>query len=281
MAPLFFRVKLSFMSNQAPAFGTHRILHLVGAAAMAPVGKIGRFALFSFESIRRIFMPPVSLELLLRQMEFVGNRSFGVALMAGTMVGAIFGFQLGEIFRIFGAESMIGAAAGFTLSKELAPVVGSMLVTGRAGSAMAAEIATMRVNEQIDAMRVMAVNPYSYLVAPRVAASIIMMPLLSALFILSGVFAAFLIGVVFYDVDVGVFFDKILWIVEPKHLVQGLQKAAIFGGIFSMVGCYQGFYATGGAKGVGRATTAAVVISLVSILVVDFFVSFLQFRVGG
>lgn len=99
-------------------------------------------------------------------MEFVGNRSFGVMVLAGMMVGAIFGFQLGEIFRIFGAESMIGAAAGFTLSKELAPVIGSMLVTGRAGSSMAAEIATMRVNEQIDAMRVMAVNPYSYLIAP-------------------------------------------------------------------------------------------------------------------
>ncbi len=268
------------MQQLNPLQPHERLVTLVGQAAMRPISNLGRFVLFSGETFRRMVSPPISLELLLRQMEFVGNRSLGVALLAGTMVGAIFGFQLGEIFRIFGAESMIGAAAGFTLSKELAPVVGSMLVTGRAGSAMAAEIATMRVNEQIDAMRVMAVNPYSYLIAPRVCASILMMPLIAALFILSGVFAAFIIGVSFYDVDVGVFFDKILWIVEPNHLFQGLQKAAIFGAILSLVGCYQGFFAQGGAKGVGRATTAAVVISLVTILVTDFIVSYFQYQSG-
>lgn len=268
-------------SEDNPLPSPERVLSLVGSAALKPVSQIGRFTMFSWEALRRIFLPPVNLELMLRQMEFVGNRSLGVALMAGTMVGAIFGFQLGEIFRIFGAESMIGAAAGFTLSKELAPVVGAMLVTGRAGSAMAAEIATMRVNEQIDAMRVMAVNPYSYLIAPRVCASILVMPLIAALFIISGVTAAFVIAVYFYGVGAGVFFDKILWIVEPKHVFQGLQKAAIFGAIFSLVGCYQGFFARGGAKGVGRATTAAVVISLVTILIVDFIVSYFQFYTAG
>ena len=250
----------------------------LGAIILDAIAFQGRFFLFVSESVRRIFYPMLSRDLLLKQMEFVGNRSFGVAVLAGTMVGAIFGFQLGEIFKIFGAESMIGAAAGFTLSKELAPVVGSMLVTGRAGSAMAAEIATMRVNEQIDAMRVMAINPYSYLVAPRIAASVLMMPLLTSIFVMSGVAASFVIGVNFYNVDVGVFFDKMMWIIEPSAVIHGLEKSMIFGFIFSSVGCFTGFHARGGAKGVGRATTSAVVASLVMILITDFFVSYLQFQ---
>ena len=249
----------------------------VGVYAMRPIGGIGRFMLFASSAIKRIFFPLVEMRLFVQQMEFVGNKSLGVMVLAGIMVGAIFGFQLGEIFAIFGAESLIGAVAGFTLSKELAPVVGSMLVTGRAGSAMAAEIATMRVNEQIDAMRVMSVNPYSYLIAPRVSATVLMMPLLSAIFVLSGVTAAFSIGVVFYDVDVGVFFEKIRWIVKPKHVIAGLQKAAVFGLILSSIGCYTGFHAKGGAKGVGEATTTAVVVSMLSILIADFFISYIQY----
>ena len=174
-----------------------------------------------------------------------------------------------------GAEGMIGAAAGYALSKELAPVIGSFLVTARSGSSMAAEIATMRVNEQIDAMRVMAVNPYNYLVAPRIWASVVMMPLLTIIFIASGVFCSFIIGVVIYNVDLAVFFDKIQWIVKPRHIWEGWKKAMIFGLIFSSLGCYKGFFARGGAKGVGRATTEAVVLSLVTILIVDFFISYL------
>jgi phospholipid/cholesterol/gamma-HCH transport system permease protein len=201
-------------------------------------------------------------------------------ILSGMMIGAVFGLQFGEMFRVFGAEGMIGAAAGYALSKELAPVVGSFLVTARAGSSMAAEIATMRVNEQIDAMRVMAVNPYNYLVAPRIWASVFMMPLLTMIFIISGVFCSFLIGVAIYDVDLAVFFDKIQWIVKPRHLWEGGQKAMIFGLILSVIGCFKGFNASGGAKGVGRATTEAVVMSLVTILVVDFFISYLNYLQG-
>src|SRR5690606_13738526 len=126
--------------------------------------------------------------------------------------------------------------------------------------AMAAEIATMRVNEQIDAMRVMAVNPIWYLVAPRILASMIMMPLLTAVFVLWGVGSSFVIGIMLFDVDVGIFFENLSWIVKPEYVFQGMQKAAIFGLIFSSLGCFTGFYAGGGAKGVGRAVTTAVVI---------------------
>lgn len=255
-----------------------KIFAVIGEAILVPIAALGRYILFVIESLRRIFFPPVTLTLLINQMEFVGVRSFWIIVLAGCMVGGIFGFQLGEIFKIFGTTSMMGAAATYVLSREMAPVTGSMLVAGRAGSAMAAEIAIMRVNEQIDAMRVMAVNPYSYLIAPRVLASMIMMPLLSSIFVMSGTLMAFFVGVVFYDVDVGRFIERISWVVDPEDLLQGLQKSIVFGFILSTVACFKGFFARGGAKGVGQATTSSVVISFVLILIFDFIISYLQFR---
>lgn len=246
-----------------------------------PVNSFGRYLIFLSENIRRFFFPPISIVLLVKQMEFVGNRSIGVIFMAAAMVGAAFALQFGEIFKTFGAESFVGVAAGIALSKELAPLMGSFIVTGRAGSAMAAEIATMRVNEQIDAMKVMSVNPHSYLIAPRILGSVIMLPLLTGMFILIGTISTFLISVAMYNVDVGVFVDKMQWIVRPSHVMEGLQKSAIFGLILSSIGCYKGFYASGGAKGVGKAVTEAVVFSLVSILVVDFFVSYVILKLSS
>lgn len=231
---------------------------------------------FIRKSLKKIFWPPVSPKLLIQQMEFIGVKSTLIIVLAGIMIGAVFSLQFGRIFEMFGVESMIGAAASFALSKELAPVIGSFLVTGRAGSAIAAEIANMRVNEQIDAMRAMGVSPFSYLVAPRILASMIMMPLLCVFFIIFGMLSCYFIGVVLFDVDEGFFLTKIQWITKPRHVMQGLEKAVIFGFIFSTISCYQGFYASGGAKGVGKATTRAVVVSLVIILICDFFISYFQ-----
>lgn len=258
-----------------------KIITFIGVKTLEPIEDLGKFLVFFYEGVRRIFFPPVNIVLLMRQMEFVGNRSFWVIFLAGSMVGGIFGFQLGEIFRIFGAESMMGAAAAYTLSREMAPVVGAMLVAGRAGSAMAAEIAIMRVNEQIDAMGVMAVNPYGYLIAPRILATVIMMPLLSSIFVVSGVFTSFVVGVGFYDVDVGRFIERISFVVAPKDIYQGLQKAVVFGIILASVGCYKGFFASGGARGVGKATTSSVVVSFVLILVFDFFMTYIQYQLSG
>ena len=239
---------------------------------------LGSYVTFTSQASRRMIKPRMSIQLLTQQMHYIGNKSFLIVLLASIMVGAVFGIQFGEIFKMFKAESMIGAAASFALSNELAPIVGSFLVTGRAGSAMAAEIATMKVNDQIDAMKVMSVDPYSYLIAPRVAASIIMMPLLSGFFLLFGVISAFAIGVGIYDVDIGVFIDNIRTITSPGDIISGLQKAMIFGAIFSTVGCYKGFNAGRGAKGVGKATTQAVVTSLIAILISDFFISYIQMQ---
>ena len=250
----------------------------IGQRSLSYISTIGAYVLFSSRSIRRCFFPLPQISLTLQQMEFVGNRSLAIVLMAGFMVGGIFGFQLGEIFRLFGAESLIGASTGFALSRELAPVVGAFLVTARAGSAMAAELGTMKVNEQIDAIKVMSVDPLSYLVAPRLLATVLMMPLLSILFVVSGVFAAYLIGISFYRIDSADFFAKIRWLMAGKDLWLGMQKAALFGLVFATIGCFQGIATRGGAKGVGQATTKAVVTSYVAILILDFFITYLQFK---
>lgn len=247
-----------------------------GRLATLGFSALGSYLIFCKESFRRMVFPLVDRRLLLQQMEFVGVRSFWIIVMAAVMVGAVFGIQFGKIFKNFGTESLIGAAAAFALSKELAPVIGSFLVTGRSGSAMAAEIANMKVNEQIDAMAVMSVNPIGYLCSPRILASMLMMPLLSGLFVLVGVMSAYFVGVTLFEIDTGLFIDKIQWISKPSHIIEGLEKAMIFGAVFSSIGCYKGFNASGGAKGVGRATTSAVVISLVVILVSDFFISYAQ-----
>ncbi|MBM4252889.1 MAG: ABC transporter permease [Deltaproteobacteria bacterium] len=242
-----------------------------------PISEFGRFTTFFLEGVKRCMVPMIDRRLLLRQMEFVGNRSLGIVVIAGTLVGVIFGLILGNIFRRFGTESLLGAATGISLTKEVAPVFCGFLVTARAGSAMAAEIGTMRVNEQIDAMRIMSVNPYSYLVAPRILAASLVMPLLNCVFVLVGSVAAYGVAVAFYDVDTGVFIEKMRWLVRPAYLTQGMQKSAVFGLLIASIGCFRGFYAGGGAKGVGKATTEAVVASLVAILIADFFVSYLQF----
>lgn len=256
-------------------------ISVVGRVTLGVLETLGRFVLFTLKGLRCGFVPLVPGRLLMQQLEFVGNLSFGIVLLAGAMIGGIFGLQLGQIFKLFGVESMIGAAAGFALARELAPLVVAFLVTGRAGSAMAAEIASMQVNEQVDAMRVMAVNPFNYLIAPRLIGSIIMTPILMVFFLVVGVITSFFIGVLVYEVDIADFIARIQWIVSPTDIFMGMQKAALFGLVFSSLGCYQGYFARGGAKGVGAATTKAVVYSYVAILLVDYLMTMIQFKVAA
>jgi phospholipid/cholesterol/gamma-HCH transport system permease protein len=248
-------------------------IQFVGQATIATVVSIGRFVIFIRSILKELF--PLRLNLLVVQMEFIGNQSFGIISLAALMVGAVFGLQFGDIFRIFKSESMIGAAASYSLSKELAPVVTAFLVTGRAGSSMAAEIATMKVNDQIDSLKVLGVSPFNFLIGPRILATVLMLPLLTSLFLFVGVLSSYFIGVIIFNVDSGVYVANIQWISEPIHIVEGLVKSAIFGLVLASVGCYQGLGAGRGAKGVGIATTYSVVISLVATLIVDFMLSFM------
>ena len=179
---------------------------------------------------------------------------------------------------MFNAESLVGSTVGISLARELSPVLTGLMVAGRAGSGIATELGTMRVTEQIDALATMAVNPVQYLVVPRFLAGLIMVPVLSALFTLVGMIGCYIVAVVLLDIDRGIFLSQVYWYVDPDDLTSGIIKACVFGGILTMVGCYKGFYASGGARGVGLATTQSVVVSSVMILISDYFLTALMFE---
>lgn len=253
----------------------------LGRFTINTVASTGKYSVFTTKTVKMMITPPVSFSLVLQQIDFVGTNSLAIVIAAGSMVGGIFGFQLGEIFGLFAVESLVGATAGFAITRELAPIVSAFLVTARAGSAMTAEIGTMRVNEQIDAMRVMSINPYAYLTSPRVLATTVILPLLSTMFVIAGLMCAIFVSSAYYGVEFNAAIERLRWLVSLDDLIVGIEKAAIFGFLLSSVCCFQGFNAKGGAKGVGVATTKAVVVSYVAIIILDFLATYVQFKTVG
>ncbi len=237
------------------------------------VENIGLFGLMMADVLRWAFRRPFRLRLLLQQMEFVGNQSLSIILLTGFFTGAVFALQTILGLRMFNAQSMVGSMVALSLTRELAPVLCCLMVTGRCGSAMAAEIGTMRVTEQVDALTAMAVNPIHYLVVPRVLAAVLMMPVLVMVFNIIGISGSYLVAVLMEGIDKGIFMDNIRWFVDPMDIYIGLSKSMVFAFVMSMVGCFKGYYTLGGARGVGRSTTQAVVTASVMILVVDYFLT--------
>jgi phospholipid/cholesterol/gamma-HCH transport system permease protein len=209
-------------------------------------------------------------------MESVGVDSLLVVILTGVFTGGVFTLQIIYGFKSFSAESMVGPTVAMAMTRELGPVLTALMVAGRIGSAMAAELSAMKVSEQMDALTVMAADPVKYLVAPRILAGILMLPLLTAIADAVGVVGGFFVAVG-RGLDPGVFTGRILEVVVMGDIYNGLIKAALFGFIISSVGCYEGFYTEGGASGVGRSTTKAVVISYVAILVSDFMLTAVMF----
>ena len=191
----------------------------------------------------------------------------------------MFTLQTWRAFALFQAESMVGGTVGVALTRELGPTLTGLLVTGRAGSAMAAELGNMRVTEQIDAIATMGVSPIQYLLSPRLLASTMMVPLLYVLYTSVGMGGAYLVNVVWLGGDPGVFMQSIRDTAVPEDLRMGLIKAATFGFIVSAISCRHGFFASGGAKGVGIATTRAVVESCVTILIANYILTQLLIEV--
>jgi phospholipid/cholesterol/gamma-HCH transport system permease protein len=222
-----------------------------------------------FWGIRR----PYRIPLFLEAMEFVGVQSVFIVGLTGLFIGMVFGIQLVDGFRDFGAENQTGAVVGMALARELSPVFTALMVSSRAGSAMSTELGSMRVSDQIDALTTMAVNPVQYLVVPRVLAGFVMVPLLTMLFNMVGIFGAWIVCVQLLGLDSGIFVDKVRWFVDTADLRQGMVKAFAFGLTISLIACRHGFWAKGGAAGVGQATTAAVVQSAVSILALDYMIT--------
>lgn len=250
-----------------------RPIERVGAAIIEAVEEVGRHATITFNALRNLLRRPFRLRLMFKQMEFVGFQSLSIVSITGLFTGAVFALQSNVAFSMFGAQGLVGSTVGLALSRELSPVLTSLMVTGRAGSAMAAEIGTMRVTEQVDALEAMGVDPVGYLVTPRVVASTLMVPALTVVFDLIGIMGAYFVGTRVLHIGEGAFVHRIEWYIDPDDITSGLWKAAAFGFILSVVGCTKGFFARGGAEGVGRATTRAVVVSSVSILIADYFLT--------
>lgn len=238
--------------------------------ALAEVGIVAR--LFG-ETILWGIRPPYRVWLILSMCEFIGVESLTIVGLTGASVGAVFGLQLVEGFRRLGAENQTGSVVSIALARELAPVFSALMVSARAGSAMATEIGSMRVTNQIDALTTMSVSPVQYLVFPRVLAGLLMCPVLALVFYYVGFAGAYVVSVHLYGLDGGIFIERMRWYVDRADLLQGLTKAAVFGVTITLIACRQGFYASGGAAGVGRATNRAVVQSAVAVLVLDYVVT--------
>ena len=239
--------------------------------------EIGRFFLL----VGRIFAwtprPPYDWRELLRQMAKVGVNSFPVVALTTLFTGMVLALQTFTVLRRFNAESFVGSLVALSMIRELAAVLSGLIVAGRAGSAMGAELGTMRVTEQIDALEVMATDPVHYLVVPRVWATTITLPLLVVLGNAIGIFGGYLVSVVLLGANPVSYLDNTFQYMDLNDLFSGLIKATVFGFLLATIGCQQGFYTTGGAEGVGRSTTAAVVVASIAILISDFFLTRLLF----
>jgi phospholipid/cholesterol/gamma-HCH transport system permease protein len=205
--------------------------------------------------------------------EYVGFGSLPIILLVGLFTGAVMSLQSVFAFRSFGLESLSGGVTGKALATELAPVLASLMLSGRAGAGIATEIGTMRISEQIDAMESMAVNPVQFLILPRLVAGFFMGPILTLIFFVIGMGGAYLVAVFNEGVDHGQFVHNTKDILDFVDVVQGLIKSSVFGFAVVLIGCYQGFFASGGGRGVGLGTTRAVVIGSVTVLILDYFLS--------
>ena len=249
----------------------------IGRLSNRVVIETGQMVLLLVHSVAWLLRPPLKLSLMFKQMEFVGVKSTTVVLLTGMSTGAVLALQTYYGFSQFNAETMVGAIVTLSMTRELGPVLTALMVTARVGSAMATELGTMRVTEQIDALEVMAANPIKHLVVPRLVAAVLMLPVLTVVCDFVGVVGGYLVGVNLLGINPGLFMNRVYEMVKVVDLLNGLIKSACFGLILSLVGCYKGFSTTGGAEGVGRAATEAVVLSSVLVLVSDYFLTAIMF----
>ena len=235
--------------------------------------EVGRF----FEILGRVLAwtprPPYDLRELLRQMVRVGVDSLPVVLLTSMFTGMVMALQMFSTLKRVNAESFVGTLVALSMVRELAPVISSILIAGRCGSAMGAELGTMRVTEQIDALEVLATDPVHYLVVPRVWAMVLTLPLLVVFANAIGMAGGYMISVYYFGANPVTYVENTFRFMDYDDVTSGLIKAAVFGLIVAVVGCQKGYYTRGGAEGVGQSTTKAVVLASIAILISDFFLT--------
>lgn len=248
-------------------------LEAIGVFFLTKAFNLGKMVYLFIETFYVAFIPPFRFRIFITQLEFIGNKSLSIVLFTAIFTGMVIALQMYEALRKFQSESLVGGIVALSLTKELAPVLTSLMVNSRAGSAIAAEIGSMRVTEQIDALEAMAVNPVQYLITPRVLAGFIMLPILTIIADIVGIIGGYLIAVLLLGLDSGLYINKITDLVSANDILGGLIKSAVFGIILTFIGSYFGYIAKGGAQGVGEATTKAVVTSAVLILASDYVIT--------
>jgi phospholipid/cholesterol/gamma-HCH transport system permease protein len=246
----------------------------VGARAIAVLRDLGRFSLFSTQLTAAAYRPPMRGRRLVREIYDTGVLSLVIVCVSGLAVGMVLALQGHNTLARFGATGSLGAVVGLSLIRELGPVLTSLLVAGRAGSAMAAEIASMVVTEQLDGLRMMSVDPLDFVVAPKAQAMVLSMPILSTLFVLFGIFGGYLVGVVVLGGDGGSYISTLQdAVIFSDDVMGGFLKAGVFGVLVALIATYRGYTARPTSAGVSAAATSTVVIASVATLISDYFIT--------
>jgi len=252
-------------------------INALGRMALRVIDDLGAIAIFLLKSLFLIFRPK-QIPLIVQQVYYIGARSATIVMLVGLFTGMVLGLQLYYTLVQFGSAGVLGSAVGLSLVRELGPVMTAIMITARAGSSMTTEIGIQRISEQIDALTTMRIDPVRFLVSPRLAASVISFPLLTAFFDLIGILGGFFTGVILLGLDAGTYFYRVRTSIEMQDITGGFAKAVVFAVIVSTICCFQGFFThlrkdSYGAKAVGLSTTSAVVLSCVMILISDYVVT--------
>lgn len=246
----------------------------LGQMAIVRLRRLGRYALFFLRSFVLIFVWPFPIAKIIQQVFFIGMKSVSVICLTAVFTGMVLGLQGYYTLVKFGSEGVLGAAVALSLVREMGPVLTAIMLIGRAGSAMAAELGIMRISEQIDALETMDINPVRFLVSPKLGATLISMPLLTAMFDVVGIIGGYLTGVLLLGINSGIYFARVESSVALTDVTGGFIKSVVFAVVIVTVCCFKGFYTHEGsgfgAKGVGIATTSAVVIASVLVLITDY-----------
>ena len=245
---------------------------IIGSWTLSRVKALGHMFIFLMNAFSYVFIPPFKFRQFLRELRFIGTKSVTVISLMGSFTGMVLALQGYHTLRKVGSEAMLGPTIAVSLIRELGPVLSALTITGRAGSALSAEIGIMRITEQIDALTSMALNPMRYLVVPKIVAAIVAFPLLTSLFDLIGIYGGYIVGVKLLGLSSGTYFSQMKHFVDMEDIRIGLYKSLAFGVLVLWVCCYKGFYTGYGAEGVSKATTEAVVLSSVLILISDYFI---------
>lgn len=253
------------------SFGS--FLQALGKPLVSFILNLGNFTQFVIKSVYNCFVPPYYVKLFWRQVMSMGFYSLPVVGLTTMFAGMVIALQTYSGFSKFGAESAVANVVLISVTRELAPVLSALMVAGRIGAAMAAEIGTMRVTEQIDALVTLSANPFRYLIAPRIWAGLVVMPILVMFGDIIGIFGGYVVGVYKLDFNPANYINATMMNLQALDIVSGLVKACVFGFIIAIMGCYNGYHSKGGAQGVGEATTNAVVSSSILVLIFNYIIT--------